>query len=233
MSGVQGQKTADAGPASKTLVHMCSFFHTSHVHKNLFEQLRVPTGYHQVIIVPAKNRGNNVIVENTALGTMIEVPCLDLATSLSAMYRGKKVYKMLLRGGVPDLLEKCEVELVHSHSAYADAFASQYLAQALGSKHAISFRATDVQFCIRYKPHASHFIKRIVRDAERLMVICHGDASRTAQRLGVDANRIYLLGSGVSDFYIDNARLHKERASGNNLALLTMGKASFPYKNCH
>ena len=230
MSGVQGQKTTDARLAGKTLVHMCSFFHTSQVHKSLFDQLRVQTGYHQVIIVPTKNRGNSVIVDNTALGTMIEVPCLDLATSLSAVFRGKKIYKMLLRGGVPDLLEKCEVELVHSHSAYADAFASQYLAQALGSKHAISFRATDVQFCFRYRPHASHFMKRIVRDAERLMVISHGDASRTANRLGVDSARIYLFGSGVNDFYIDNARLHKDRAPGNNLAFLTMGKAGYPYK---
>lgn len=137
---------------------------------------------------------------------------------------------MLLRGGVLDLLEKCEIELIHSHSAYADAFASQYLAQALGSRHAISFRATDVQFCFRYRPYASHFMKRIVRDADRLMVISYGDASRTAERLGVDSARIYHLGSGVSDFYIDNARLHKDRAPATHLAFLSMGKAGYPYK---
>jgi len=214
----------------KALIHLCSFFHTNQVHRSLFDQIRLQTGYHQIVVVPTKNRGQRILVQETELGTMVEVPCLNLATSLSSVYRGHRIYRMLLSSGFLDQVAAYDIELIHAHSAYMDGFAASHLALALQADYALSFRATDVQFCFRYRPHASVFMKKLIRESAKLVVIAVGDANRTAQRFKLDPDSLYILGSGVDDHYVHNALLHKPFQEPRTPRFLTTGKLSYPYK---
>jgi|GEM_PF-1998296 len=206
------------------LVHVCSFYRTNKVHERLFERIHDRFGVEQVVIVPTKERGPELKRERTSFGEVIEVPCLDLATSLSSLVRGRRIVRHLEAGGVRETLSQRRVRLVHAHSAYMDGFAAERLARLLDTGFALSFRMTDTRFCFRYRWHASHFMKSMVQRAARLLVISHSDAIRVARRLDVPPETIGHLGSGLDDVYIDGARTDKPAGVPATPTFLTMGK---------
>ena len=205
-----------------SMLQVCSFWHTSKVHQRLFEQLYIQTGNHQLVLWPSKSKRDKPIIDALPFGTLIELPCLGLDTSLSSVWRGTKILRSLQQHGLLKRLRATEIIQIHSHCASMDGFAGDLLSRELGDvPHAITFRSTDIRVCFKYRPHATWSLRSLVKRADTLMTISHGDVKRVAQKLGISTSDLKPLGSGVDDEFASKALLAKPVDVDRTWKLLT------------
>ena len=212
------------------LVHVCSFYRTNPVHERLFTELHAQTGLQQIVVVPVKKPVPARSAESAPFGRVVQLHCLDLATSASSRHRGRRIVRALRRHGLWDELAALEVVRVHAHSAYMDGFAAACIARHAGAGYCLTFRATDTDFCFRYRPWATLFMRRIARGAHALLTISRGDLDRVADRLSLDRGRVQWLGSGVDDDCAAGALLRKPHRATARTTFVTTGKRGYPYK---
>ena len=212
------------------IVHICSFYWTSSVHERLFEQLYRVTGFTQIVVVPVKPCDVKTDVEAVPFGSVHQLPCLNIKTSLSSHYRGYATLRALADTEAMNTITRNEVVMVHAHSAYMDGFAAAQLARQLNAPYTLSFRMTDTDFCFRYRHIATWSMRRLAARASQLLTISRGDVRRVADRLALDDSRVLCLGSGVDDYCIDNSLTRKPPRPEPNLCFLTTGKHRYAYK---
>ena len=224
------QNFTEPDNSQRAILHVCSFYWTSAVHARLFEQIYQITGIRQIVVVPVKPKDYRNEVKPVDWGCIHQLVCLDIKTTISSNYRGRKIVKKLFASPVFDTINAYQILWIHAHSAYMDGFSASQLAVHYKTRYCLSFRMTDTDFCFKYRYYATWHMKRLARKAWKILTISTGDVKRVSEKLRINPSNIDCINSGLDDFWIQNSKTEKLPDSAAPTVFLTTGKHKAAYK---
>ena len=195
------------------LLHICSYYPGSKVHKNLFHSLAL-SGVTQHVHIPSRigvDKEANKINSNNITFSYSEV--------LSIFTRFFFILKIILISiSIFNVLKnKNRFDIIHAHTLYTDGVATFLMAFFYKIPFILTIRNTDVNFGFKYIPHYNLLIKVVLRKANKIIFLSPSHKKIFNDKFGQDFDyKIHVIPNGIDNYFIDNSILLKPSVSLEN-----------------
>ena len=208
------------------ILHVCSYYITSKLYKNLIENLEEIGIYNDVYIpVSSSEHINRYSGENNDRTKYIYSKCFNYIDRISFRYKNKKIYKDILKQ-----IDLNNVDISHAHSLFVNGYVSYKLKKEKNIDYIVAVRSTDVNTFFKNVVHLRKIGVEILKNAKQIIFI-----SPRYKRHVIDTyvpknirdeieEKSVVIPNGIDDFWFDNLNMHKKFLKKDNLRLIYVGR---------
>lgn len=198
--------------AALKVLHLCSYYDTSKVYLNSFEQLDMLGVEQTVFVANKKNRGG-------VIGNVIYSPCLKPWMKVSLFI--KTLFSLISIIRVFGFSELKTYDLIHCHTLFSDGFLGLILSKLIKVPFIITVRNTDFNSYMRFFYHLRLLGKYICTRSELIIFVSNSYYEKFSSKYSWMRNlKSHISYNGVDNFWIE----HENRDNiGNKFELLTIG----------
>lgn len=208
------------------ILHVCSYYITSKLYKNLIENLEEIGIYNDVYIPVSSNEHiNKYRGENNNRTKYIYSKCFNYIDRISFRYKNKKIYKDILKQ-----VDLNNVDISHAHSLFVNGYVSYKLKKEKNIDYIVAVRSTDVNTFFKNVVHLRKIGIEILKNAKKIIFI-----SPRYKRHVIDTyipknirneieEKSVVIPNGIDDFWFDNLNMHKKFLNKDNLRLIYVGR---------
>lgn len=206
------------------VLHVCSYYITSKLYKNLIESLH-REGIENVVYIPIsddKNIGKYKCRDNII---NIYSKCFGKFDRLSFRFKNMKIYK--------DIINKInidEIDITHAHSLFVNGYISYKLKRDFGKKYIVAVRNTDVNVFFSKIKHLRHIGEKILYSSEKIIFLSEKyrdeviDKYISSKRKEEIREKSIVIPNGIDDFWLKNENIIERKIEKDNINLVFTGK---------
>lgn len=208
------------------VLHVCSYYITSKLYKNLVENLEKTGMYNDVYIpVSSSEHINKYSGENNDKTKYIYSKCFNHMDRISFRYKNQKIYKDILKR-----VDLDSIDISHAHSLFVNGYVSYKLKKEKNIDYIVAVRNTDVNTFFKKMIHLRKIGVEILKNAKQIIFI-----SPRYKRHVIDTyipenmkneieEKSVVIPNGIDDFWFDNLNMHKKVLKKDNLRLIYVGR---------
>lgn len=208
------------------VLHVCSYYITSKLYKNLVENLENTGIYNDVYIpVSSSEHINKYSGENNDRTKYIYSKCFNYMDRVSFRYKNQKIYKDILRQ-----VDLNSIDISHAHSLFVNGYVSYKLKKEKNIDYIVAVRNTDVNTFFKKMIHLRKIGIKILKNAKQIIFI-----SPRYKKYVIDTyipenlkseieQKSVVIPNGIDDFWFDNLNMNKKFLNKDNLRLIYVGR---------
>ena len=208
------------------VLHICSYYTTSQLYKNLFLSLE-DVGIENEVYIPVRvnqevNRNIGMDFKKTNLLYSNDYNKFD---RFIFKLKVNKIYNSLLRQ-----INIKNIDIVHAHSLFVNGYVAYRLKKEKEVDYIVAVRNTDLNIFFKYMPWMRKIGLNILRNAKKIIFISYPYREETINKYVPDkykeeiAQKSHVLPNGVDKFWLDNIRTDKKNYSNDKIDLIYIGK---------
>lgn len=208
------------------VLHVCSYYITSKLYKNLVENLEEIGMYNDVYIpISSSEHINKYSGENNAKTKYIYSKCFNHMDRISFRYKNQKIYKDILKQ-----VDLNNIDISHAHSLFVNGYVSYKLKKEKNIDYIVAVRNTDVNTFFKKAVHLRKIGIEILKNAKQIIFI----SSRYKRHVidtyipenikkEIEENSV-VIPNGIDDFWFDNLNISKRILRKDNVKLIYVGR---------
>lgn len=205
------------------VLHINNAYSVSPLHKFLIENLSNKVDF-QCIYVPIRNKlqtnNNKYVCDN-----------VKYIYSFIPLHILRPFYFLKLFILFFDLIRKVRVynfSVIHAHFLMSNGGVAWLLKKIFGIPYITAIRNTDINAFFKYQPYLKFFAKRILKEADKIIVISpsykgHVKKSLSTKFYNQIENKIEIIPNGIEDIWFENSPKDKLIKRNQALNLLYIG----------
>ncbi|WP_315168868.1 glycosyltransferase family 4 protein [Metaclostridioides mangenotii] len=208
------------------ILHVCSYYITSKLYKNLVEKLEEEGFYNEVYIpINSQSFENKYIGKKSDKTNYIYSNCFNKIDRVSFNLKNNKIYS--------DLNEKVDldsIDVVHAHSLFVNGYVAYKLKRDKNIDYIVAVRNTDVNTFFKKMIHLRKLGIDILKNAKKIIFI-----SSRYQDFVIDnyipehlkeeiKQKSIVVPNGIDEFWFNNLELEPKIIKKNNIKLIYVGK---------
>lgn len=210
------------------VLHITNDYSGSTVYRNLIKELD-DLGVSQIVYNPIRDRSRidrNRIYFAVPESRIIYSPILN---SLTDRIFYKRKVKRIARD-LQKSIDFSKIDIVHAHTWYSDGGVAYVLKRIYQIPYIVTIRNTDLNFFQKYLIHQRSFGRKILEEAEKVILISASYKHRILNESSLQIIRDRLISklrvvpNGVDSYWIENLVGRKGKLSKNIFSILFIGK---------
>lgn len=208
------------------VLHVCSYYITSKLYRNLVENLE-ELGINQDVYIPV----NSDDLVNKFSGTdnektkYIYSKCFNKIDRVSFRLKNKKIYN-----DIKNKIDLDSIDISHAHSLFVNGYVSYKLKKEKNIDYIVAVRNTDVNTFFKKMPHLRKTGVRILENAKQIIFISSRYKDYVIDNYIPDElkksieEKSVVIPNGIDKFWFDNLNMKSKSIDKNNLKLIYVGK---------
>lgn len=208
------------------ILHVCSYYITSKLYKNLVENLEEVGFYNEVYIpVHSDSQLNKYQGKKSEKTNYIYSKCFNKMDRINFKLKNRKIYS--------DLNKKInleDVDVVHAHSLFVNGYVAYKLKRDKNIDYVVAVRNTDVNTFFKKMIHLRKLGVEILKNAKKIVFI-----SSRYQEFVIDKyipedfkdeirQKSIVLPNGIDKFWFENMHLEPKSIKKDSVKLIYVGK---------
>lgn len=208
------------------VLHVCSYYITSKLYRNLVENLE-NLGIKQDVYIPVNSDDliDKFSGTNNDKTKYIYSKCFNKIDRVSFRLKNKKIYNDL-----NNKIDLDSIDISHAHSLFVNGYVSYKLKKEKNIDYIVAVRNTDVNTFFKKMPHLRKVGVKILENAKQIIFI-----SPRYKRYVIDTyipdelkksieEKSVVIPNGIDKFWFDNINMKSKAIDKNNLKLIYVGK---------
>ena len=208
------------------VLHVCSYYITSKLYRNLVENLE-ELGTKQDVYVPVNSDEliNKFSGTNNDKTKYIYSKCFNKIDRVSFRLKNKKIYNDL-----QDKIDLDSIDISHAHSLFVNGYVSYKLKKEKNIDYIVAVRNTDVNTFFKKMPHLRKIGVKILENAKQVVFISprykkHVIDTYIPEELKKSIEeKSVVIPNGIDKFWFDNLNMKSKPIDKNNVKLIYVGK---------
>lgn len=208
------------------VLHVCSYYITSKLYRNLVENLE-DLDIKQDVYIPVNSDDliNKFSGTNNDKTKYIYSKCFNKIDRVSFRLKNKKIYN--------DLKNKIDLDSInisHAHSLFVNGYVSYKLKKEKNIDYIVAVRNTDVNTFFKKMPHLRKIGVKILENAKQVIFISprykkHVIDTYIPEELKKSIEeKSVIIPNGIDKFWFDNLNMKSKAIDKNNVKLIYVGK---------
>lgn len=208
------------------VLHICSYYITSKLYKNLIENLEEKGIYNDVYIpVSSDDMMGKFSGKDNEKTKYIYSKCFNKYDRVSFRLKNYKIYK--------DLKEKVDlnnVDVSHAHSLFVNGYVAYKLKKEKNIDYIVAVRNTDANVFFKKMVHLRKIGVEIMKNAKAVVFISprykeHVISNYVPEDLKeIIEKKSVVLPNGIDEFWFKNLHMESKPIDKNNVKLISVGK---------
>ncbi|RJE83620.1 glycosyltransferase family 4 protein [Paenibacillus sp. 1011MAR3C5] len=217
-----------------SILHICSYYISSKLYKNLVNELSSQRITTQHIFVPVKDEkqlGLHQISNHNVHFYYRHM--LRKWDRFLYFHKIKKQMKEVERS----ILLNQKIDFIHAHTVFSDGGTAYKLHQKYGVKYIVTIRNTDINKFYKYGYHLRPFMHKILLNSSAIIFISHAYKKQMLRLIPEKianqiAEKIQVVPNGIDQYWIENVVKQPRQLSNDQLKLIFIGNID-KNKNVH
>ena len=195
-----------------SVLHVCSYFFDSEVHKNLIEKMySLKKNILHDVIVPLRKKNISAVDRVDGL-TVTPLNCLSKLTKFSLLAKVFFIYRNFkTESSYSNAISTTKI--IHAHTLYADGFLAYKVAMDLKVPYVITVRVTDVYLSKKYYRHQKSKAKKILLKAQKVIFLNENHRSIMNSHFGLLLTNSTVIAHGLGSYWEKNLKISKNSKS--------------------
>lgn len=201
------------------IVHICSYFNTSSLYKNYFEELKNKK-IEQEVFIPIYKKKDIVpkeygtVQKKEISSEYLEYHYEEILNSKDRfflLYRTKKISQQVLKQ-----LNPGSEDILHAHSLFANGGVCHFIKKKTKSNYIVSIRQTDLKVYKNLRIYRG-FAKSIIKEASKVVFISHSLKTNFLKMIKDEKlknfieNKSIVIPNGINDkWFKEGVRIKRE-----------------------
>lgn len=207
------------------VLHVCSYYITSKLYKNLIENLD-KTGIYSRVYIPVSSNEmiGKFVGEESNMTEYIYNKCFNGLDRVSFRWKNKKIYSDLMKNVKID-----DIDISHAHSLFVNGYVSYRLKKDKGIDYIVAVRNTDVNTFFKRVKHLRKVGVEIMRNAKKVIFLSERYKKDVIETYVPEEYKkeIYdksiVIPNGVDNFWLTNENMDTKK-NNKNINLVFTGK---------
>ncbi|MEG1311476.1 MAG: glycosyltransferase family 4 protein [Romboutsia sp.] len=208
------------------VLHVCSYYITSKLYRNLIENLEDRGIYNDVYIpVNSEELINKFSGTNTDKSKYIYSKCFNKIDRVSFRLKNKKIYEDLV-----NTIDLENIDVSHAHSLFVNGYVAYKLKKEKNIDYIVAVRNTDVNTFFKKMIHLRKIGVEIMKNAKQIIFISPkykqyvidtyipNDLKKSIEEKSV------VIPNGIDKFWFDNLNMKEKIIEKDNVSLIYVGK---------
>lgn len=208
------------------VLHVCSYYITSKLYRNLVENLE-ELGINQDVYIPINSDDlvNKFSGTNSDETKYIYSKCFNKIDRVSFRLKNKKIYN-----DIQNKIDLDSIDISHAHSLFVNGYVSYKLKKEKNIDYIVAVRNTDVNTFFKKMPHLRKIGVKILENAKQVIFI----SSRYKEHV-IDTyipeelkksieEKSVVIPNGIDKFWFDNLNMKYKPINKDNIRLIYVGK---------
>lgn len=218
------------------VLHICSFYPSSNLYINLFNEL-YKKGVKNSVYIPCKPKviteSNNCIKTSTKLiyapicknGDNIYEKAVNIFHQYTFCNYNTVVYKNFKK---LKEVEKCDI--IHAHSLFNDGYLAYKLHKETGKEYIVAVRNTDVNGYFKIAKHLRKLGIEIMKSSKKIIFISYSYKELVLNNyvskkdLKEIQEKSVVIPNGIDEFWLNNGHIKPKNINKDKIRLIQVGK---------
>lgn len=209
------------------VLHVCSYYITSKLYKNLIENL-AETGIYSRVYIPVSSNEmiNKFVGEESDMTEYLYSKCFNKFDRVSFKWKNKKIYSDLNKNVKLD-----DIDITHAHSLFVNGYVSYRLKKDRGIDYIVAVRNTDVNTFFKKVKHLRPLGVEIMKNAKQVIFLSERYKNDVINEYVPEElreeifDKSVVIPNGVDSFWLENEIMDEEKAADkDNVKLVFTGK---------
>lgn len=208
------------------VLHVCSYYITSKLYRNLVENLE-ELGIKQDVYIPVNSDDliDKFSGTNNDKTKYIYSKCFNKMDRVSFRLKNKKIYNDL-----NNKIDLDSIDISHAHSLFVNGYVSYKLKKEKNIDYIVAVRNTDVNTFFKKMPHLRKVGVKILENAKQIIFISSRYKEHVIDTYIPDElkksieEKSVVIPNGIDKFWFDNLNMESKAIDKNNLKLIYVGK---------
>lgn len=226
----------------KNLLHLCSYYNTSSLYKNLIYNIKKNSNINQKIYIPLKlndnsfEKNHSTVNKKTKDDLNLKHYYKFIFNKMDTIIYSKKINKYIIN--LEKDIEMNKIDFIHAHSLFVNGRVAYEMKKKYGIKYIVAVRSTDIDLFFKKLIHLRKIGLKIINDADQIIFISPSSKDKVLKYMPKDKKKLIekkctIVPNGIDDRWIYNtpSKTIKE-VLPNNVKLYYLG-ALLKRKNVH
>lgn len=208
------------------VLHICSYYITSQLYKNLISNLDKIDVYNDVYIpINSEDLRNKFCPEGLEKANFIYSKCFNKIDRVNFKFKNKKIYNDL-----PNSVNLNGVDLVHAHSLFVNGYVAYKLKKEKNIDYIVAIRNTDANVFFKNMIHLRKIGIEIIKNAKHVIFISPQYKKMVIEKYipsdmkkSVEEKSI-VIPNGIDPFWFENMKMTPRKLDKKRLNLIYVGR---------
>lgn len=216
----------------KNILHICSFYTSSSLYKNLIMELN-NIGLYNKVFVPCKSSDVKDCDDNIDVTYYPAFKNGDnFVEKITNVCQQYEFYSLVCRtySKLKDVYDISEFDFIHAHSLYINGYLAYRLHKETGKEYIVALRNTDVNVYLKHALHLRKIGIEIMRNAKSIIFISESYKKEVLNKyvpkdeIQEFMDKSLVIPNGIDEYWLDNSLTEEKAINKNYINLIQVGR---------